>query len=387
MILFFAQMFKTLVLESELTISPNRTYFPNLHGLRFIAAAMVFVHHMEQALDANGLSNAYTTYPALFLLGKLGVVLFFVLSGFLITYLLLEEESVGSINVKNFYFRRVLRIWPLYYLIVGLSLFVFPHFEFFTLNGWSYSATDTTRLIQILLYLFLFANLALKVAGPLLHASHTWSIGTEEQFYLIWPLLIKYIKRCRILLLISIIVGYMGLNYFFQQPACGVVPYNVYITKFLDVFNIDCMAIGGLVALLLYRKSFVLKFILRIEVLVGSVILSLGMIYFNVRVPYFTYELYAVPFVLIILNLSSNGSITNLLENRFFHYLGNVSYGLYMYQPLMVFLSIKIFAGYLPDQYSVITLYVLSGILTVAVSGISYRYFETPFLKLKSRFI
>lgn len=368
-------------------MSQARTYFPNLHGLRFFAASMVFVHHVEQFLEANGLSSRYTEFPAFFLLGKLGVVLFFVLSGFLITYLLLEEESHGPISVKNFYIRRVLRIWPLYYLIVGLALFALPHIDFFTLGGWSSGATGGDRWLQIGLYLFLFANLALKVTGPLLHASHTWSIGTEEQFYIVWPVLIKYIKRYRETLLLSIIIGYLGLVYFFSTPACGVVPYNVYITKFLEVFNIDCMAIGGLVAVMLYRKEPILKGLLSNGLLTGTVAITALMIALNVRVPLYTYEVYAVPFAIIILNLSANQSIKNMLEHSAFKYLGNISYGLYMYQPLVIFVTIKLLMDVIPSSMMNTSVYLIGGALTVLISGLSYRYFETPFLKLKNRYL
>lgn len=368
-------------------MTQKRTYFPNLHGLRFFAAGMVFVHHMEQSIEHSGLAYRYTEYPALFLLGKLGVVLFFVLSGFLITFLLLEEESLGSISIKNFYVRRVLRIWPLYYLIVGLALFVFPNIDFFTLNGWSYSATGYARTLQIALYLFLFANLALKITGPLLHANHTWSIGTEEQFYLVWPIMIKYITRYRSALLVSIVLGYMGLSYFFQQPECGVIPYNVYITKFLDLFNIDCMAIGGLFSLMLYHRSKALNVLLHNYVFTGALMLSVGMLIFNIRIPYFTHELYAIPFAVVILNLSSNQSISKLFEKQVFIYLGNISYGLYMYQPLVIFLSFKLLKPHLPEQIDQLVLYSVSALLTISISGLSYKYFETPFLKLKSRFL
>ena len=91
----------------------KKIYFPNLNGLRFIAAFMVIVHHVEQFKSLFGLENVFHESPFISIVGKLGVVLFFVLSGFLITYLLLvEEEVTGTISIKSFYIRRFLRIWP-----------------------------------------------------------------------------------------------------------------------------------------------------------------------------------------------------------------------------------------------------------------------------------
>ena len=111
----------------------ERVYFPNLNGLRFIAALMVIVHHIEQYKSIYGLPNNFSS-TTIQIFGELGVVLFFVLSGFLITYLLLEEESqTNTIAVRDFYVRRILRIWPLYFLIVILALLVLPNIPMFVL--------------------------------------------------------------------------------------------------------------------------------------------------------------------------------------------------------------------------------------------------------------
>lgn len=349
---------------------------------------MVFVHHAELRLENLGVSSRVSEFPALYLLGKLGVVLFFVLSGFLITYLLLEEEKKnGTISVVKFYMRRVLRIWPLYYLIVGLSLFVFPHIEFFTLDGWSTNATGDLRTLQIFLYIFFFANLALKLTGPLLHASHSWSIGTEEQFYLVWPVLFKASRKYRVVLLWSIILGYMFLWRFFNHQASGIVPYNGYIMKYLELFNIDCMAIGGLFGLGLFSGSKWIKRLTNNSVLLVSIASVSVMIILNIRVPYYTYELYAVPFAIIILNLSTNKGIKNLLEQDSMLHLGKISYGLYMYHPLMLFIISNV-AKQLTGSSIALTLvvYFVGATSTVLISSISYKYFESPFLKLKHHF-
>jgi peptidoglycan/LPS O-acetylase OafA/YrhL len=106
-------------------------YFLNLNGLRFIAASTVVIHHVEQTKDLYGFKN-YFGNATVQLIGSMGVTLFFVLSGFLITYLLLQEKAVHqTVQLGKFYMRRVLRIWPLYYLVVLLGLFVFPHLPFF----------------------------------------------------------------------------------------------------------------------------------------------------------------------------------------------------------------------------------------------------------------
>src|SRR4051812_19584104 len=93
-------------------------YFPGLYGLRFFAAMMVIVSHIELFKGYHGFANGYASNLAIYELGRMGVTLFFVLSGFLISYLLLvEKETTGTISIGRFYIRRILRIWPLYYLL------------------------------------------------------------------------------------------------------------------------------------------------------------------------------------------------------------------------------------------------------------------------------
>ncbi len=107
----------------------NQIYFPSLNGVRFFAAFLVIVDHLELFKSYFGFN---TLWPESFSahLGSLGVTIFFVLSGYLITFLLLTENKISGIKIKNFYFRRILRIWPLYYLIVIISFFIAPHIKF-----------------------------------------------------------------------------------------------------------------------------------------------------------------------------------------------------------------------------------------------------------------
>ena len=110
-----------------------KLYFKNLNGVRFIAAFMVLICHIELNKKFFNIPNYRETTK---FLGHLGVDLFFVLSGFLITFLLIKEKDLfGKINFKNFYIRRILRIWPLYFLIVIFSLFILPKFTIFHING------------------------------------------------------------------------------------------------------------------------------------------------------------------------------------------------------------------------------------------------------------
>ena len=152
------------------------------------------------------IENYWETISFVGIIGKLGVVLFFVLSGFLITYLLLaEEQSFNKISIKNF-LRRILRIWPLYYLIIFLVFFVLPNIEIFTFPGHGKDVIYSNLFWKLILFAIFFPNLVLSLLGIVPYASHTWSIGVEEQHYFIWPIILKYIKKYRVLLMFVIVV-------------------------------------------------------------------------------------------------------------------------------------------------------------------------------------
>lgn len=190
----------------------TKVYFENLNTIRFIAASLVIIHHIEQFKSVFHLPN-YWDNKVILVIGKLGVILFFVLSGFLISFLLFKEHEVtNTISVKKFYIRRILRIWPLYFLIVLSSFFIFPFLEFFSLPGIEKELIWNNLFFKLLLFTTFLPNLVLHIYGMIPFASHTWSIGAEEQFYLIWPVLNKKIKSKWILMFFVIFI-YLFIQY------------------------------------------------------------------------------------------------------------------------------------------------------------------------------
>src|SRR5215212_2881474 len=137
-------------------------HFPGLNGLRFFAAMAVAVSHVELMKQYHDLPNAYD-HPAVYELGRLSVTLFFVLSGYLITYLLLaERKATNTIAVRNFYIRRILRIWPLYYLIVLLAFFLFPRLGFMRVPTFTEGMASTfSRTLP--LFVFFLPQVALSI--------------------------------------------------------------------------------------------------------------------------------------------------------------------------------------------------------------------------------
>jgi peptidoglycan/LPS O-acetylase OafA/YrhL len=169
-------------------------YFPGLHGLRFVAALAVVVAHIELLKSYHGYPN-HADNLAIYELGRIAVTFFFVLSGFLITFLLLQEKrSAGRISIRKFYVRRALRIWPLYYSVVFLAFVVLPRVS--VLHTPMISSTAAEHHTPMLaLFVLLLPQVALSLYPPFPYAEPLWSIGVEEQFYLFWPVIVASAKK------------------------------------------------------------------------------------------------------------------------------------------------------------------------------------------------
>ncbi|MCF2496033.1 MULTISPECIES: acyltransferase [Dyadobacter] len=365
----------------------KKRYFPNLNGIRCIAALLVVFHHLEQAKHALGIANIYEL-PIIQHAGRLGVGLFFVLSGFLITYLLLEERGrFGDVDTKKFYLRRVFRIWPIYFLIIGLSFFVFPHIELLSFPGTDEKITihAAERLTLLLLVL---PNFAFVLYDLPYWCAQTWSIGVEEQFYYLWPWLIKYPKkRIPIILLflgITAAILFIGLHYVNVDEETK----STMISTFLGQFRIQTMALGGLCAWLVYKqKTNVLQVVFRkdLQIVVYTLLIALFLsgIHF-----YGFLEVYALFFAFFILNVSCNPNTIVSLNNGVMNHLGKISYGLYLYHVAVIVFIINVLNKYLPDWTGTsyhIGLYVLTFLGSVAVASLSYSYFEKPLLAYKDK--
>ena len=368
-------------------MNTSKIYFPNLNGLRFIAALLVIIHHLEQLLSAFGLKN-YWDNPVIESIGGLGVELFFVLSGFLISYLLFtEEQRTSTISIKDFYIRRVLRIWPLYYLIGFLAFFLLPNISMFNIPGWGDQLSANFDL-SLLLYILFLPNLLLAGYGIVVpYASQSWSVGVEEQFYLIWPIIMKFFKH-KLVALLLVIFGYL----FFQFLGFRIIKHYITWSSELDLirsfwgsFHIQCMAIGGIYAYLFYKKHRILKFILHPVTFIFITFLTIIMILFSLHVPYISRELFALLFGFIIVNLASDKQKGLFLENRLFNYLGKISYGLYMFHVIAIVISINIFQYY-NMLHSHFLLLITSILITISISSVSYYLIEKRFISLKARY-
>jgi peptidoglycan/LPS O-acetylase OafA/YrhL len=361
-------------------------YFPGLNTIRFIAAFIVVLSHVELFKKYMGLPNAKNV-AVLLLMGRLGVVLFFVLSGFLITYLLLlEKQQFKTIDIKKFYIRRILRIWPLYYLLLILSLFILPYIP--GLEVPHCLKTSEITLPIILMCVFFLPNWAISAYPPITFFGQAWSVGVEEQFYLVWPFLIKTFKNVWFMLL-SIIAIYLAVRIALFPIIKFKFHYwndNMQILKlFWDDLLIDTMAIGGLFSYAYFKQHAILKFFYHPFTQIVSYFILLYFFLTGNNIPLVKSEFFAFLFGILILNVATNKKAFSKWFNLpLFDYLGKISYGIYMYHCICIVVTIKLMLKF--DLFNNVALYLISIFTSIALAALSYQYMEKYFLSWKNKF-
>lgn len=365
-------------------------YLKNIDSLRFFAAALVVLDHsglFKQNANA-GLSNKlWVLFSGA---GGMGVKMFFVLSGFLIFYLFkIEKRETKQINLKNFYIRRLLRIWPLYLLLGIVGTAVGP----FILNSINI-ASDLNYIPENLLFVFLFA-----VNIQIIFFSYNsgiveilWTIGVEEHFYLLMPLLLKWAKNFFYPILGLFIFGLLSpfiLDVIFPQVNPKTLHYY-FTTNSFSLFGI-----GAIAGHIYYYRDNMKKIMViitnkyfQVFTLFVTIILSLSLIDFG---PYF-YNHFLNPFAglvyaVFILQMVSENSILNL-EQPMLKYLGKISFGIYLFHPFVAKIFLFVFGKFLANNFFnyeiLFPLVVL--LVTCILSYFSYEFFEKKFLTLKHKF-
>lgn len=342
-----------------------------LDTLRAIASLVVVWGHIELLKERNNIDAPSYWGPN----GQFAVVLFFVLSGFLITYLIVKEkEKYNDFSFKKFYVRRALRIWPLYYLILIISYLFFSNHD--------------ASIRTIILNLLTFSNIPPALKSSWEGSPHIWSIGVEEQFYLFWPLIIYYVpKRMMNTFMILFIIIYTilfphGINKINTLTINNEVLYSFTLALFSKT-KFNCMAMGGVIGYNLAVNSKWLSFFYKNKfIVVLSFIIAFGVWFSNYRFGVFSYEVYAILFAIMILGVVKNEFFN--IDNRITIFLGKISYGIYMYHWMVLLLVISI----LPKNMEYYNFYIYAiGIgLTILISWISYSTYERYFLDLKKRF-
>ncbi len=368
----------------------KKTYFSGLNEIRGIAAIVVLIQHIEQFKSKENVANIFDKRITAFLFCNMGfyaVMLFFILSGFLITHLLLEEkEHNGKINYFKFCMRRVLRIWPLYYLILITAFIIMPSLnntvDLFKYNTFYHNeilVTNYANLNTILLYILFLPNVLLFWHHKIIiGASHLWSIGLEEQFYTVWPLFIIFINKKKIGYFFSTMV----LLYIFVS-----LTQNKITDKFETAFIFQYLVIGSAGAYFYHKHK---KTITRYSALPQIYILICGAISLLMYKPFFSIpvQFYLLSFLFLFFlyfTIDNNNSLA--VRNNFLSKFGIISYGVYLYHPLIMFLVFPIAAKHFSNNMFLYNLFVYCAvfILSFIVSHYSYKYFESYFLRIKEK--
>lgn len=352
-------------------------FFPGLNGLRALAALSVVVFHLTRDfelfnLDPYIFGTLADGSPKGFAMAGFGVTIFFALSGFLITYLLLAEKQKQEIGIKKFYFRRILRIWPLYYLYLAAALVVIFVYNM-PFNG-----------NMLLTYIFFAANIPHITDTPLPFLRHYWSLGVEEQYYLFWPWVVKKIKKN----LIAFVIGFITVFVILKCSFHFLYPHSILAACF-DVIRFDCMLIGSLGAILYFNKHalFLKIFTAKAtQVIAWFVIVLLLLNIFHIA-SIIDHEIVSVVTVALIMGqITVKNRLVNL-DIKPCDFLGKISYGIYVIHPLVIFFSAKILKDLnmpLVLKYAFVYSFVTAA--TILISWLSYTYIEKWFLSLKLRY-
>lgn len=332
---------------------------PSLDGLRAIAILLVIISHLAQSqtfLGANIIGHLEE-------LGQLGVRVFFVLSGFLITRLLLKElETDGRIRLGRFYFRRTLRIFPPYYtliIITGLLAAV----------GWV--QLDRGDLIHALTY-------TTNYYPPAWSLGHSWSLSVEEQFYLLWPATLLLLGKKRgIRVALSLLLLCPVIRFLYRQfmPDIGIIEFRFEAIA-------DCLAVGCVLAGTLdwLREQRLYQRLQRSKLMALLPVIILGIIYLGRTRLVKVYSVVGITVMALSIAAcldycvtNHSGKIGRVLNSKPLVRIGTLSYSIYLWQQL--FLN--------PSSSSIICRFPLNIILVCIAACLSYYMVEQPALRLR----
>jgi len=350
-------------------------YIPQFDGLRGIAILIVLLAHLAY-IEGIG-------FAGIFKYGRTGVDLFFVLSGFLITGILLDTKELPG-YFKNFYARRALRIWPPYYAMFLMFFIVLPlfhdHRSFLTdVKTWPYYLTYT----QNLFYRF-------QRSIPL---GPTWSLAVEEQYYMIWA---PVVLACGRKSLRNILVGMIVFSLCFRAISF----YRGASLDFVHTFTLcrlEPLAAGGLAALWLRSDKCDSRKWNQwgwISLIAGVAGIGVAFVHWGFETRIFSYPFLAAAFAgTLAISLTADPAKTFLgraLTQRWLTYTGRISYGVYLiHVPIFIFVN-RVARGIWGESgYSRLTqvLIVCAAYAAVyAVASISWFCFERPILRLKEKF-
>lgn len=376
-----------------------KVYFKNLDGIRFFAAFIVLLHHAFYF--KHDYSPGIPFVNDLFRdAGRIGVNLFFILSGFLISYLLLvEKDKTGTVSYRKFYVRRILRIWPLY-LGYGLICTLLGPIAAQWLND-SGAIELSTILINILYLLFFAVNIQLAFQNSSEGVFQiSWSVCIEEQFYLIWPILMNVFRKKLVKLFLFMFCIRLSLRILIKVlPLYFNVSEEVLIgINYLLIFDkLDLFGGGMLMAILYYNKAnhkklfdWMLQPAIQYIMITITLLYIFSLIYLPKHIGFFAdHTLFTILFGYVLLAAVSENSVL-ALEHPILRTLGKISYGIYLFHVAVCQVTIFVFKKLIghPDSFLVYdVLYpAVCSIITFLIAYFSYEYYEKVFLTKKNKY-
>lgn len=364
-------------------IQNNIPYFKNLDALRFMAAFSVLIfHYFSWMNDHINFGSFYEYIDVIISKGSLGVNFFFVLSGFLISYLIFKEIEVKKkFHAFNFFVRRTLRIWPLYFFVIALTFFIINLFPIYgaTNHNWTW-------------YLFFgvnFDEIYRGVNDLYTQLTIPWSVSIEEQFYFFWAIVIGglHLKSKNQFIVFFIIIWICSLIFRGYHDGNERVLYYHTFSVMGD------LAIGAIIA---WGYFFHLKYVKKIfssskainiliYLIIAVAIILKNKLFNHSFIYIFENTIISLGFGWIILHQIIGKNYVQLHKHKFLTHLGKISYGIYMYHALILFF-IEVYYFHTNEEVNVLWVLLFGFAGTIILSHLSYIYLEKPFLKLKRRF-
>lgn len=365
----------------------ERFYHPELDMLRFASFTLIFVHHsmphVPDAYSKMGVGTFLSTILcALGSAGAFGVELFFLLSAYLVTELLLRERALrGQVDLKSFYIRRGLRIWPLYLFFLALA---------WSMQWWVPGQHIGWRAMLAFLALcgnwwIVFVGFPSSVIFPL------WFISLQEQFYLFWPAWMRRLQLKGLLLSVAGLIAAATAAHWYQGEQHSWES-KIWTNTFT---HLDALGMGILLAVLLGGQAPKLRNLHRVALFAGgAACFLLAGSYFRIKADPLTTDRIVLGYPVAVVGamalfLATLRPQTNSVPSRLaqvFIYLGNISFGLYVFHVLGLMISDYTVS----HQDSSLGRYLFHNLVafavTVVLASISYRWLEKPFLGLKKRF-
>ncbi len=377
--------------EARPALDGRHLHIPALDGLRGIAVLGVMLFHFAMTPAAKSSLNELLVRISRF--GWIGVDLFFVLSGFLITGILIDAKN-SQHYFRNFYARRTLRIFPLYYVVLALFYLIAPHLNWYTPQG-------VANAVKYQAWFWLYGSnflTAFKGGWVFEQFTHFWSLAVEEHFYLFWPAIVYFVSRRRLgWVCVGFILGGLAVRLGFEMRG-----FNMYYAHLLTPSRVDSLAMGGLIAVIARhgRGLAALGAVAKSIALFGVVVIAI--IYLRIHdfqpkyqiVRTIGFTVLALFFgSLLVLSVTAKPSqfAGRILGGRALRFFGKYSYALYIFHVLIVppireWVSPVKLSGSIGAFGGLVVHILACYAVSIVLALLSWHLFEKWFLKLKRFF-